>query len=64
MSELAHTLLSVATAVGLATAFWWMKRLYGIDLELKAYREQRRVEYLEAKLRADRLAAESDEGSG
>ncbi|HKO37644.1 MAG TPA: hypothetical protein VJU14_04685 [Solirubrobacterales bacterium] len=49
-------LLPLLTPASLAGLFFIARRLYGIDLEFKAYREQRRAEYLEAKEKADSLA--------
>ncbi len=46
-------LLPMLTPAGLAALLYLAKRLYGIDLEFKAYREQRRLEYLEAKSMAE-----------
>jgi hypothetical protein len=51
-------LLPFLTPAGLACLFYACKRLFGIDLEFKAYREKRRLEYLEAK----RMAEEMTEG--
>ncbi len=52
-------LLPLLTPPSLAGLFYLAKRLYGIDLEFKAYREQRRVEYLEARATAAQLSADS-----
>jgi hypothetical protein len=48
-------LLPLLTPAGLAGLFYAARRLYGINMDFKAYREQRRVEYLEAKKLADEL---------
>lgn len=42
-------ILGYLTIPGLAALLFVAKRLYGIDLEFKAYREKRRVEYFEAR---------------
>lgn len=47
---------SVAASVSaLATLIYAIKRLYGVDLEFRTYREERRAEYLAAKDLARRL---------
>jgi hypothetical protein len=46
-------LLPMLTPAGLAALLYMAKRLYGIDLEFKAHREKRRLEYLEAKAMAE-----------
>jgi hypothetical protein len=51
-------LLPLLTPAGLAGLLFAAKRLYGIDLEFKAHREERRIEYLEAKARAEALSKE------
>jgi hypothetical protein len=52
-------LLPLVSTAGLTSLFFIARRLYGVDLEFKAYREQRRVEYLEAKAKADLLATQA-----
>jgi hypothetical protein len=52
-------LLPLLSSAGLTSLFFIARRFYGIDLEFKAYREQRRAEYLEAKAKADQLAAQT-----
>jgi len=47
--------LGALTVPGLGVLLWGAKRLWGIDLEFRAYREQRRIEYLAAKEVADEL---------
>jgi hypothetical protein len=50
-----------ASASALATILFAVKRLFGYDLELKTYRQERRREYLSAKREADQ--AEHDGAS-
>lgn len=51
--------LNALTIPGFAVLLYGAKRLYGLPLEFQAYREQRRVEYLEAKKLAAALEASS-----
>jgi hypothetical protein len=52
-------LLPLLSPAGLAGILFAAKRLYGLDLEFKAYRESRRIEYLEAKARAGQLTSQA-----
>jgi hypothetical protein len=49
-----------ASVSALATLIYGLKRLYGVDLEFRTYREERRAEYLAAKDLATRLADTSE----
>jgi hypothetical protein len=54
----------VATSVpAVATVFYIAKRAWGLDLEFRAHREGKRVEFLEAKERAKQLLAQSQQGA-
>jgi hypothetical protein len=50
-----QVLLGVLTPPGLGVLFYGAKRLFGADLEFRAYREQRRAEYLQAREIAEAL---------
>lgn len=58
-SPLTLEVLVSLTPAGIGFLLWALKRIYAIDLELLAHREQRRVEYLEAKRFAERLEKEA-----
>ena len=49
------SLSQVISPVGLGFLFLGAKRLFGADLEFRAHREQRRVEYLEARRHREAL---------
>lgn len=45
------------TITGLAAVYYGVRRLFGVDLEFRAYREARRAEFEEAKALADSAIA-------
>ena len=49
------------TAIGLGFIFYGAKRLFGADFEFRAYREKRRVDYLEARRTREILEKEPPE---
>lgn len=56
---LLHIGIAALSVPGLGALVFGAKRLFGLDLEFKAYREQRKVEYLKAKRIAEYLEAET-----
>ncbi|HWI97092.1 MAG TPA: hypothetical protein VNS60_13595, partial [Solirubrobacterales bacterium] len=56
-------ILGSLTVPGLAALLFVAKRLYGVDLEFKAYREKRRVEYLKARELAEQYEAKRKQPS-
>ncbi len=54
-----QVLLGALAPPGLGVLFYGAKRLFGADLEFRAYREQRRVEYLHAKEIAEAFEREA-----
>jgi hypothetical protein len=55
--------LAVASGAALQILIYGVKRLYGIDLELMAYRTELRAQYLEAKERVRELEATAEKPS-
>jgi hypothetical protein len=53
----------LASVSALSALIYGVKRLYGLDLELRTHREERRVQFLAAQQLAKRIGAGSDDGA-